>query len=231
MAKQVLISSASLAVGESVRSETIEVSPEISTYTFSVRVVPRRPGTATQVRIGISDHSTAFPREFQNRFLDDATEESITLTRVPARFQIEAACLIGTCTVVAETTLPEGGLLVGSSNPGGSVILPPPPPNYYLGTDALGNFGYFPLPGTGGSGHVHVWNEVPQGTVNGSNRVFTITSAPVPASSLTLALNGAIMRAGVGEDFVLSGSTITYSTSQIPQVGDTHVASYTVAAP
>lgn len=66
-------------------------------------------------------------------------------------------------------------------------------------------------------------NEVPAGAIDGSNAVFTLLNAPV-ASSLKLYKNG--MRLQEGNDFTLSGNSITYLAGQVPQVGDTHLADY-----
>lgn len=66
--------------------------------------------------------------------------------------------------------------------------------------------------------------EVPAGTVNGSNAVFTLANVPTPASSLHLFLNGVRLRQGT--DYTLTGQAITYVAAQIPQTGDTHHADY-----
>ena len=60
--------------------------------------------------------------------------------------------------------------------------------------------------------------EVPGGTVNGVNAVFTLQTAPSPAQSLQLAVNGVIQKAGV--DFTLSSATVTFLSGAIPQGGD-----------
>jgi len=71
-------------------------------------------------------------------------------------------------------------------------------------------------------------SEVPQGAINGTNRVFTLQYAPDPPQSLLLTLNGVVQRPGT--DFTLSGNVITYAYA--PQPGDSHLAWYrTVAAP
>lgn len=59
----------------------------------------------------------------------------------------------------------------------------------------------------------------PTGTVDGTNAVFTIPSAPNPPASLTVVRNGLVL--SVGNDFNLSGTTITFVAGAIPQVGDT----------
>jgi hypothetical protein len=60
--------------------------------------------------------------------------------------------------------------------------------------------------------------EVPGGTVNGVNAVFTLQTAPSPAQSLILAVNGVIQKASV--DFTLSSGTVTFLTGAIPKTGD-----------
>lgn len=74
--------------------------------------------------------------------------------------------------------------------------------------------------------HEHVYNVVPTGLVNGTNAAFTLPTAPNPAESLMLHKNGMLMRQGVGNDFVLAGTAVTFQSGQIPQVGDVMLASY-----
>lgn len=71
------------------------------------------------------------------------------------------------------------------------------------------------------------WNETPGGAIDGINAAFTLATTPVPAISLLLTRNGLLQRAGSGNDFTLSGSTITFESSAIPQTGDWLLASYT----
>ena len=67
-----------------------------------------------------------------------------------------------------------------------------------------------------------VYNEVPAGSVNSSNATFTLAAAPV-TGTLTLYLNGQRLKGG-GEDFSLSGLTITMTTA--PTTGDILLADY-----
>jgi hypothetical protein len=60
--------------------------------------------------------------------------------------------------------------------------------------------------------------EVPSGTINGVNAVFTLQTAPNPVQSLQLAVNGVMQKPGV--DFTLSSATITFLAGAIPQGGD-----------
>jgi hypothetical protein len=65
--------------------------------------------------------------------------------------------------------------------------------------------------------------------INGSNAVFTLATAPSPAGSLELYLNGLLMRQGA--DYQISANTITFFLASIPQTGDLLVASYRFANP
>jgi hypothetical protein len=68
--------------------------------------------------------------------------------------------------------------------------------------------------------------EIPSGTINGVNKVFTLAAAPDPTSSLKLYRNG--LRLIVNNSYTLVGSTITFTDDQdsIPQTGDQLVADY-----
>jgi hypothetical protein len=52
-------------------------------------------------------------------------------------------------------------------------------------------------------------NETPSGTINGSNTVFTLSASPSPSASLQLFYNGQILDVGAGNDFTISGSSVT----------------------
>ena len=79
------------------------------------------------------------------------------------------------------------------------------------------------------SGPSFVDAEVPAGTVNGSNTVFTLSNTPSPASSLQLFRNGVFLKAGL--DFTLAGNTLQMSSSSVPVTDDTLLASYRIADP
>lgn len=66
--------------------------------------------------------------------------------------------------------------------------------------------------------------ETPAGAIDGVNAIFTLAVAPNPASSLVLFQNG--LRLRVGDDYNLSGNTITFLPGAIPKIRDTLVASY-----
>lgn len=226
MAKKVFISLTKLSSGDSAFSALIDA--EASTqYEFRITSNSVDPSRASQIRVGVSDQITPSPREVASKFIDGSTSAILVVLNPPARFQIEATCLIGQCFVVVESAIEESGLLVASGTGTVETLLPPTTGSEYLGTDDFGDFGYHGLP-KGNTGHTHVYDEVPQGTINGSNRVFTLVAAPNPVNSLALHLNGILMRQGVGNDYLLTGGTISYSTSQVPTVGSTHTASYEI---
>ncbi len=53
------------------------------------------------------------------------------------------------------------------------------------------------------------WNETPGGMIDGSNTTFTLAHVPIPSGALSLYYNGQLLEQGPGNDFNLSGSTIT----------------------
>ena len=65
--------------------------------------------------------------------------------------------------------------------------------------------------------------EVPGGTVDGSNAVFTLANIPSPVLSLLLTRNGILLSS---QDYSLSGSTVSFFSAARPQTGDVLLASY-----
>lgn len=58
----------------------------------------------------------------------------------------------------------------------------------------------------------HIYNEIPSGTINGSNVTFTLANTPV-TGSLLLLLNRFPQIEGAGEDFTISGDEITFNSA------------------
>jgi hypothetical protein len=69
-----------------------------------------------------------------------------------------------------------------------------------------------------------VTEEIPSGTLNGTNPTFTLAHEPNPPSSAKLYLNG--LRLLKGTAYTVSGNTITYETTSIPLSGDIHFIDY-----
>jgi hypothetical protein len=86
-------------------------------------------------------------------------------------------------------------------------------------THIAGSYVY--LSGTPTTGST-AWSEVPSGTIDGTNDVFTLANAPNPPGSLQFFKNGLRMTEGIG--FTLLGTEITYEADYIPQPGDSHIA-------
>jgi len=70
-------------------------------------------------------------------------------------------------------------------------------------------------------------NEVPSGVIDGVNAIFTLANTPVSAAVVTIILNGLNMKQGASNDYVISGTTVTFQAGQIPQTGDNLLADYT----
>jgi hypothetical protein len=56
----------------------------------------------------------------------------------------------------------------------------------------------------------YVSNEVPSGLINGTNTIFVLSNVPVNSSE-RVSLNGLIQFEGISKDYILSGSTITFT--------------------
>lgn len=67
-----------------------------------------------------------------------------------------------------------------------------------------------------GSSHF-VTREVPTGTIDGSNVTFTLANTPISGSEEVF-VNGILQNVGGGNDYTISGATITFNTA--PQTGD-----------
>jgi hypothetical protein len=67
--------------------------------------------------------------------------------------------------------------------------------------------------------------QIPTGTVNGSNATFTLASTPVVGSE-SVYVNGILQNVGTGNDYTISGATVTFLTGAIPQTGDIVRVSY-----
>jgi hypothetical protein len=66
--------------------------------------------------------------------------------------------------------------------------------------------------------------ETPSGVTNGSNAIFALSQSPTPAGSLELYRNGLVQTTGV--DYIISGSTVTFLSGNIPASGDVIQAYY-----
>ena len=68
-----------------------------------------------------------------------------------------------------------------------------------------------------------VVNEIPSGSINGSNKVFTLENEPL-SDTERVSLNGLLQEPGSGKDYTISGDTITFSLA--PNTGDVLLVSY-----
>jgi hypothetical protein len=99
---------------------------------------------------------------------------------------------------------------------------------------ALGNPGdCVRVDGTSGpcgdaSSLIFVDSENPSGTLDGINRVFTLSAVPASPGSLHLFRNGLLLKQGAG--YTLEGSVITYNGTVPPQQDDTLQAWYRIAS-
>jgi hypothetical protein len=71
--------------------------------------------------------------------------------------------------------------------------------------------------------------ETPVGSVDGSNRLFTLANVPSPSSSLTLFRNGVLQKQGL--DYTVATNVITFAVGYVPRTGDVLTCSYRLADP
>jgi len=76
-----------------------------------------------------------------------------------------------------------------------------------------------------GSTGIFVDKEVPTGTINGTNRVFTLANTPA-AGSEHVYLNGLLQLEGSGNDYQISGTTITFEVGSEPLTGSNLQVTY-----
>ena len=69
----------------------------------------------------------------------------------------------------------------------------------------------------------NVFGESPSGTIDGTNTNFTLANTP-QAGTLRVYLNGLRQQEGAGNDYTVSGNTITFTTA--PSTGDVILADY-----
>lgn len=74
-----------------------------------------------------------------------------------------------------------------------------------------------------------VQNEVPSGSINGSNTAFTIASAFTPGS-LSVYLNGQRLKSGAGNDYTENSSLTGFTMLYAPATGDVLLVDYTVGS-
>lgn len=115
------------------------------------------------------------------------------------------------------TALAEGKIWVGNGSGAAAAVTP-------SGDVSLASNGAFTVSGVVKIAKV-VTRETPSGTINGSNAVFTLAATPVSGTE-TVFVNGISQDAGSGNDYTISGDTITFESGCVPQSGDKVRVSY-----
>ncbi len=65
----------------------------------------------------------------------------------------------------------------------------------------------------------YIVRSTPGGNVNGTNDTFTLATTPVNNTEMVF-VNGVLQNQGSGNDYTISGTTITFLSGAIPQTGD-----------
>ena len=69
------------------------------------------------------------------------------------------------------------------------------------------------VPSCGADGGANMNQAAPTGTINGSNTSFSLSPTPTVAGNVNCFLNGIQQQQGAGNDYTISGATITYLTA------------------
>jgi hypothetical protein len=69
------------------------------------------------------------------------------------------------------------------------------------------------VPTCAADGGANLNQGAPTGLINGSNTSYTLSPAPTTAANVNCFLNGLQQQQGAGNDYTISGSTITYLTA------------------
>lgn len=91
------------------------------------------------------------------------------------------------------------------------------------GDATISDAGVVTVTASGLSSSNFVFNEAPSGSINGSNTAFTLANTPT-ANTVTVYLNGILQVPGVGNDYTISGNTITMLSA--PETGDVVYCNY-----
>lgn len=132
----------------------------------------------------------------------------VALTRIP---QMDAwAEVPGAFTTVDEGTTYADTAWLCTSNAGGTI-----------GSTSIDWTQTPTSPGLSSSNFVT--RETPSGSINGSNTAFTLANTPIAGSEM-LFLNGVLQEPGAGNDYTISGASITMLTA--PLTGEKLVVTY-----
>lgn len=224
----------SVAAGTSIRSSVLRLEGELE---LCYEAACLQFGQAScQVRIRVEDVLGA-GRTVSSFYLTRTSSQKDTIDSPPERVRIHAECLQGAAQVTVfqvsrdlPTNPPNLDLVPGSLlyvNADGYLDTLPVSgtSSHYIGTNSSGAFGHFPLEAGGVGNHLHVCGEVPVGSLDGVNRMFTLAMEPDPPMSLLLIKNGLVYQAGV--DYVLSGKSI--ELTRAPSATSSLVAHYQVS--
>jgi hypothetical protein len=190
-----------------------------------------------RVRILLLNTESQYPSVHTSFIVEGEATGQYLVDNPPRSYKVRVECTRGSAVVaigLGDRDLPTkpgnlqltpGSVLWVGADGTIKTLDPPPPAGYYFGTDRAGEVGYHPLGNGGFMDHFHVWQEVPIGSVDGSNREFRIDNAPL-VSSLQVFKNGLMMAQGIDYEFLYT--TITFHVGQTPHEGDNILVNYVI---
>lgn len=196
---------------ESIKTNPLTLAPAATTDT-PLLIKRNASGTATQLKVTANDGTTVQASiDYKGAGTFNANNESTTGITVKgaSSFDTGAAGQIGikvkrraSQSVDMQEWLDENNNVLAKVDKDGNITAP----NFPAATSLVSG-------------------EVPSGTVNGSNAVFTLAATPT-TGTVRLFQNG--VRLKITEDYTISGATITFNTA--PATGDLILADYMVGA-
>lgn len=142
--------------------------------------------------------------------------------------ELQLRAEVGTNYVPGRTAVinPEGQIDGAQGNPSDCVHVDGSSGPCDVSTGTGSGLGSGPSQGSGGvaPGSNFSDNEVPQGSLDGQNRIFIVTRTPNPPSSLHVYYNG--LRLTPGVDYGLSGMQLLWLRTYAPQPSDSLITDY-----
>ncbi len=123
--------------------------------------------------------------------------------------------------VSSSATYPASGTIMITTTGVAASQLPNPSASTLGGTESLDCTGAGHIvkistsgvPTCAADGGVNLNQGAPTGTINGSNTSFTLSPTPAAAANVNCFENGVQQQQGAGNDYTISGATITYLTA------------------
>lgn len=216
----------------------LDLITPVGTESLEVQQEGGGSGSSKRILLGVSGTTREFHRDFSEELLFDKNYIECDFETVTSDITYTIAAsgnLVDQESVIKHTLVMDGVAAINFSGAGfnhlygitdGEVLAAGEYDLYFAYSNGAVSVS---LPGAqgGGSGDLtsanFVTRETPAGSVNSSNVTFTLANTPT-AGTEQVYLNGILQEPGGGNDYTISGATITYLAA--PTTGDRLRVSY-----